>query len=120
MFGTYLKGFLRILDEQRIHEIPPKHLGAYSRIPRNQGELAQLARASALHAEGQRFESVILHEIMISHTSEREQRKINREMFEKPIRRLLNDRVLSSEGQGRIITVRFRIKQPRIRLIRIH
>ena len=25
------------------------------------GELAQLARASALHAEGQRFESVILH-----------------------------------------------------------
>ena len=27
----------------------------------NDGELAQLARASALHAEGQRFESVILH-----------------------------------------------------------
>ena len=26
-----------------------------------EGELAQLARASALHAEGQRFESVILH-----------------------------------------------------------
>ena len=26
------------------------------------GGLAQLARASALHAEGQRFESVILHE----------------------------------------------------------
>ena len=26
------------------------------------GELAQLARASALHAEGQRFESVILHD----------------------------------------------------------
>ena len=25
------------------------------------GELAQLARASALHAEGQRFDSVILH-----------------------------------------------------------
>ena len=25
------------------------------------GGLAQLARASALHAEGQRFESVILH-----------------------------------------------------------
>ena len=28
-----------------------------------EGELAQLARASALHAEGQRFESVILHEL---------------------------------------------------------
>ena len=27
------------------------------------GELAQLARAPALHAGGQRFESVILHEI---------------------------------------------------------
>ena len=27
------------------------------------GELAQLARASVLHAEGQRFESVILHAI---------------------------------------------------------
>jgi hypothetical protein len=27
----------------------------------NFGGLAQLARASALHAEGQRFESVILH-----------------------------------------------------------
>ena len=27
-----------------------------------EGELAQLARASALQAEGQRFESVILHE----------------------------------------------------------
>ena len=26
------------------------------------GGLAQLARASALHAEGQRFESVILHD----------------------------------------------------------
>lgn len=26
------------------------------------GGLAQLARASALHAEGQRFESVILHQ----------------------------------------------------------
>ena len=26
-----------------------------------EGGLAQLARASALHAEGQRFESVILH-----------------------------------------------------------
>ena len=26
------------------------------------GELAQLARASALHAGGQRFESVILHQ----------------------------------------------------------
>ena len=29
------------------------------------GELAQLARASALHAEGQRFESVILHSATI-------------------------------------------------------
>ena len=29
---------------------------------RNNGGLAQLARASALHAEGQRFESVILHQ----------------------------------------------------------
>ena len=28
---------------------------------REKGGLAQLARASALHAEGQRFESVILH-----------------------------------------------------------
>ena len=28
---------------------------------KREGELAQLARASALHAEGQRFESVILH-----------------------------------------------------------
>ena len=27
-----------------------------------EGGLAQLARASALHAEGQRFESVILHQ----------------------------------------------------------
>ena len=31
-------------------------VGTYSK-----GGLAQLARASALHAEGQRFESVILH-----------------------------------------------------------
>ena len=30
------------------------------------GGLAQLARASALHAEGQRFESVILHQKNIS------------------------------------------------------
>ena len=29
------------------------------------GELAQLARASALHAEGQRFESVILHTLRV-------------------------------------------------------
>ena len=29
--------------------------------PNENGGLAQLARASALHAEGQRFESVILH-----------------------------------------------------------
>mgnify|MGYP006920694256 CR=1 FL=1 len=29
---------------------------------RKNGGLAQLARASALHAEGQRFESVILHQ----------------------------------------------------------
>ena len=29
------------------------------------GGLAQLARASALHAEGQRFESVILHSVLI-------------------------------------------------------
>ena len=29
--------------------------------PEINGGLAQLARASALHAEGQRFESVILH-----------------------------------------------------------
>ena len=28
------------------------------------GGLAQLARASALHAEGQRFESVILHSLL--------------------------------------------------------
>ena len=28
-----------------------------------EGGLAQLARASALHAEGQRFESVILHSL---------------------------------------------------------
>ena len=31
---------------------------------KNFGGLAQLARASALHAEGQRFESVILHQII--------------------------------------------------------
>ena len=30
---------------------------------RESGGLAQLARASALHAEGQRFESVILHRV---------------------------------------------------------
>ena len=30
-----------------------------------EGGLAQLARASALHAEGQRFESVILHSLSI-------------------------------------------------------
>ena len=30
------------------------------------GELAQLARASALHAEGQGFESPILHQVIIS------------------------------------------------------
>ncbi len=34
---------------------------ANSEMDRLKGELAQLARASALHAEGQRFESVILH-----------------------------------------------------------
>ena len=33
------------------------------------GELAQLARASALHAEGQGFESPILHHKKISRTS---------------------------------------------------
>jgi hypothetical protein len=33
-------------------------------VPNNQsGGLAQLARASALHAEGQRFDSVILHSL---------------------------------------------------------
>ena len=31
------------------------------KLQTNFGGLAQLARASALHAEGQRFESVILH-----------------------------------------------------------
>ena len=31
------------------------------RLITKEGGLAQLARASALHAEGQRFESVILH-----------------------------------------------------------
>ena len=31
-----------------------------------EGGLAQLARASALQAEGQRFESVILHELLTS------------------------------------------------------
>ena len=30
-----------------------------------EGELAQLARASALQAEGQRFESVILHVVLL-------------------------------------------------------
>ena len=30
---------------------------------KSKGGLAQLARASALHAEGQRFESVILHPV---------------------------------------------------------
>ena len=37
----------------------------YSKIysEENNGELAQLARASALQAEGQRFESVILHHL---------------------------------------------------------
>ena len=38
--------------------------GATGSPENNNGELAQLARASALHAEGQRFESVILHEWM--------------------------------------------------------
>ena len=37
------------------------NLEANSEMNRMKGELAQLARASALHAEGQRFESVILH-----------------------------------------------------------
>ena len=31
----------------------------------NEGGLAQLARAPALHAGGQRFESVILHSVLI-------------------------------------------------------
>ena len=34
---------------------------AEAAMQKPKGELAQLARASALHAEGQRFESVILH-----------------------------------------------------------
>ena len=38
------------------------------------GGLAQLARASALHAEGQRFESVILHRVELM--LEKEKRKI--------------------------------------------
>ena len=32
---------------------------------KDHGGLAQLARASALHAEGQRFESVILHKKVV-------------------------------------------------------
>ncbi len=44
----------------------PSHLAnankfALAKASANEGGLAQLARASALHAEGQRFESVILH-----------------------------------------------------------
>jgi hypothetical protein len=33
------------------------------------GELAQLARAPALHAGGQRFESVILHAVFYSYST---------------------------------------------------
>ena len=36
------------------------------------GGLAQLARASALHAEGQRFESVILHRVELMLEREKE------------------------------------------------
>ena len=40
------------IKEIKLHKRKPNHF---------YGELAQLARASALHAEGQGFESLILH-----------------------------------------------------------
>ena len=55
----YLKVYLLYMSERekRRRERKDEEGGERSK----EGELAQLARASALHAEGQRFESVILH-----------------------------------------------------------
>ena len=46
---------------EREAEERKRGVGRRRRERSKEGELAQLARASALHAEGQRFESVILH-----------------------------------------------------------
>ncbi len=40
------------------------------KLPREIGGLAQLARAPALQAGGQRFESVILHDVPVSEKRE--------------------------------------------------
>ena len=54
------------------------------------GGLAQLARASALQAEGQRFESVILHRVELM--LEREKRKI---IFNSPFSIFNSERSLT-------------------------
>ena len=48
----------------------------YSLFTEKNGGLAQLARASALHAEGQRFESVILHKIIDFAEKEEEKKRV--------------------------------------------
>ena len=49
--------------------------GTTESLRENFGGLAQLARASALHAEGQRFESVILHQKLLKHQKRRVTRR---------------------------------------------
>ena len=59
------------------HGIGAPRAGAIPPRRSRQGGLAQLARASALHAEGQRFESVILHLESIDMMHTRKKRKRN-------------------------------------------
>ncbi len=58
------------------YSIPIKSEGSTGQVKsfggKHNGGLAQLARASALQAEGQRFESVILHEAKRNETAKRE------------------------------------------------
>jgi hypothetical protein len=52
--------------------------GQISNSQKNEGELAQLARATALHAVGQRFDSVILHKKRLRNVSSLKKYEINR------------------------------------------
>ena len=63
-FSTFLLKCLEVIKKavslQRFREI--RHT-KFTEVMK--GRLAQLARAPALHAGGQRFESVILHSVLI-------------------------------------------------------
>ena len=56
-------------------EVSFRYIGFIINKVENNGELAQLARASALQAEGQRFESVILHNKRACQRAEKDEGK---------------------------------------------